>query len=298
MNPTAHNDHTQHSHGQGEHGGHGHGGHGHEGHNHGAMIADFRRRFWVSLALTVPILALSPMIQGFMGLEQALAFAGDRYVLFALSAAVFFYGGWPFLTGLASELGQRQPGMMTLIALAISVAFVYSSAVVFGLTGRVFFWELATLVDVMLLGHWIEMRSVMGASGALEALVKLMPATAHRLGESGDTEEVSVEELSPGNRVLVRPGEKIPTDGEIVDGKSSLNESMLTGESRPVSKGPGDEVIGGAVNGEGALTLEIRKTGADTYLSQVIEMVRQARSRARAPRTWPTGLPLGSPTSP
>jgi Cu2+-exporting ATPase len=217
------------------------------------------------------------MIQGFLGLTEALAFAGDRYVLFALSAGVFFYGGWPFLTGLTSELKQRQPGMMTLIGLAIGVAFIYSSAVVFGLAGRVFFWELATLVDVMLLGHWIEMRSVMGASGALEALVRLMPATAHRLSESGATEEVSVADLSPGDRVLVKPGEKIPTDGEIVDGNSSLNESMLTGESRPVSKGPGDEAIGGSVNGEGALTLAIKKTGADTYLSQVIDMVRQAQ---------------------
>ncbi|HKJ72252.1 MAG TPA: heavy metal translocating P-type ATPase, partial [Gammaproteobacteria bacterium] len=161
-------------------------------------------------------------------------------------------------------------------------AWGYSVAVVFGVAGEVFFWELATLIDVMLLGHWIEMRSVMGASGALEALVRLMPASAHRLRESGDTEEVSVEELAPGDRVLVRPGEKVPTDGEITEGKSSLNESMLTGESRPVSKGPGDEAIGGSVNGEGALTLEIEKTGADTYLSQVIDMVRRAQeSRSR-----------------
>ncbi|MFA9460291.1 copper-translocating P-type ATPase [Thiohalorhabdus methylotrophus] len=246
------------------------------------MIADFRQRFWVSLALTVPILALSPMIQSFLGLTETLAFSGDGYVLFALSVGVFFYGGWPFLTGLTSELKQGQPGMMTLIALAISVASLYSSAVVFGLSGRVFFWELATLVDVMLLGHWIEMRSVMGASGALEALVKLMPATAHRLTKGGDPEEVSVEDLSPGDRVLVKPGEKIPTDGVIEEGTSSLNESMLTGESKPVSKGPGDEAIGGSVNGEGALTLEIEKTGADTYLSQVIDMVRQAQqSRSR-----------------
>ena len=276
MQDAAHNEHSHPS------GHHHQGGHGNGGHNHGAMIADFRRRFWVSLALTVPILALSPMIQGFLGLAETLAFAGDRYALFALSAGVFGYGGWPFLTGLVSELRQRQPGMMTLIGLAIGVAFVYSSAVVFGLTGRVFFWELATLVDVMLLGHWIEMRSVMGASGALEALVKLMPATAHRLTEGGDTEEVAVSELTPGDRVLVRPGEKIPTDGEITEGRSSLDESMLTGESKPVSKGPGDEAIGGAVNGEGALTLAIEKTGADTYLAQVIAMVRQAQeSRSR-----------------
>jgi len=242
------------------------------------MIADFRRRFWLSLALTLPILALSPMIQGFLGLTEILAFPGDRYLLFGLSAAVFVYGGWPFLAGLASELKQREPGMMTLIGLAIGVAFIYSSAVVFGLTGRIFFWELATLVDVMLLGHWIEMRSVMGASGALQALVKLLPATAHRLTGDGGLEEVPVDQLHPGDRVRVRPGEKVPTDGVIRQGTTSLNESLLTGESTPVPKGLGDEAIGGAINGEGALTLEIRKTGAETYLGQVIDTVRQAQA--------------------
>ncbi|SFD71015.1 Cu2+-exporting ATPase [Thiohalospira halophila DSM 15071] len=242
------------------------------------MIADFRRRFWVSLVLTVPILALSPMIQDFLALTGALAFPGARYVLFGLSAVVFVYGGWPFLAGLASEIKQHQPGMMTLIGLAIGVAFLYSSAVVFGLAGRMFFWELATLVDVMLLGHWIEMRSVMGASGAVEALVKLLPATAHRLTGNGETEDVPVDQLQPGDRVRVRPGEKVPTDGVVQQGTSSVNEAMLTGESTPVRKGPGDETIGGAVNGEGALTLRIEKTGAETYLSQVIDMVRQAQS--------------------
>ena len=258
------------------HEGHAHGNHGSP--DHGAMIADFRRRFWLSLALTLPILALSPMIQGFLGLTEILAFPGDRYLLFGLSAAVFVYGGWPFLAGLASELKQREPGMMTLIGLAIGVAFIYSSAVVFGLTGRIFFWELATLVDVMLLGHWIEMRSVMGASGALQALVKLLPATAHRLTGDGGLEEVPVDQLHPGDRVRVRPGEKVPTDGVIRQGTTSLNESLLTGESTPVPKGLGDEAIGGAINGEGALTLEIRKTGAETYLGQVIDTVRQAQA--------------------
>ena len=151
---------------------------GHDGHDHEAMIADFRRRFWVSLALTVPILLLSPMIQRFLGLAETLAFPGDVYVLFGLASVVYFWGGWPFLKGIARELTARRPGMMTLIALAISVAYFYSSAVVFGLAGEPFFWELATLVDVMLLGHWIEMRSVMGASRALESLVRLLPATA------------------------------------------------------------------------------------------------------------------------
>ena len=197
------------------------------------MVEDFRRRFWFSVVLTVPILSLSPMIQGWLGLEERLAFPGSAYVLFGLSTAVYLYGGRPFIRGLFDELRQLQPGMMTLISLAISVAYFYSSAVVFGLPGEVFFWELATLIDVMLLGHWIEMKSVMGASGALDALVRLMPTEAYRLRENGEVEEVPVSELKPGDRVLVKPGEKIPTDGLIIEGRSSLNRSMLTGESSP-----------------------------------------------------------------
>ena len=262
--------------------------HGHDhhaavhGHDHGAMIADFRRRFWVSLALTLPVLALSPIIQRLLGVEQAWAFPGDRFVLLGLSSAIFFYGGWPFLLGFLDELRHRRPGMMTLIALAISVAYFYSAAVALGLPGEVFFWEIATLIDIMLLGHWIEMRSVMGASRALEELVRLMPSEAHRLRPDGQTEEVPVAELRPGDRVLVKPGEKIPTDGSIVEGRTTLNQAMLTGESRPVEKGEGDDVIGGAVNGEAAFTLEVRRTGDETYLSQVIALVRQAQeSRSR-----------------
>jgi P-type Cu2+ transporter len=275
--------------------------HGHSGHDHGAMVADFRRRFWISLAVTVPVLALSPMIQGVLGLREVLAFPGSGYTLFALSAAIFFYGGWPFLAGLASELGKRKPGMMTLIALAISVAFFYSSAVVFGLTGKVFFWELVTLIDIMLLGHWIEMKSVMGASGALEALVRLLPATAHRVMSGGDTEDVPISEIKQGDRLLVKPGEKVPTDGMIVKGQSSFDESMLTGESRPIDKGEGQEAVGGAVNGEGAVTLEVKKTGEQTYLSQVIDMVKRAqetRSRtqdlANRAALWLTYIALGA----
>lgn len=252
-------------------------GHAHMAHDHGAMIADYRRRFWVSLVLTVPVLALSPMIQRFLGVREALSFPGSDYLLFALSAVVFFYGGWPFLKGLVNELSRGRPGMMTLIALAISVAFLYSSAVVFGLSGKVFFWELVTLIDVMLLGHWIEMRSVMGASGALEALVRLLPATAHRIFENGDQEEVPISELKPEDRVLVKPGEKVPIDGIIVSGRSNFNESMLTGESRPVMRSEGQEVVGGAVNGEGSVTIEVHKTGDETYLSQVIDMVKRAQ---------------------
>ena len=249
---------------------------GHQEH-HARMVADFRRRFWVSVVLSIPILALAPMIQSVLGLEKALAFPGDAYVQFVLSAAVFFYGGRPFLRGLFEELGKKEPGMMTLIGTAVIVAFVYSSLVVFGLPGRVFFWELATLIDVMLLGHWIEMRSVMGASGALEELVKLVPSEAHRVKEGGDTEDVPVADLEKGDRVLVKPGEKIPADGTIVEGRTSVNEAMITGESKPVEKGEEDEVIGGAVNGEASITVEVKKTGEESYLSQVVGMVRKAQ---------------------
>jgi len=247
----------------------------HEHHAH--MVADFRRRFWVSLVLTVPVLALAPLIQRFLGVEGIIDFPGASYVQFAFATAVYFYGGWPFLKGFISEIGKAKPGMMTLIALAISVAYVYSSAVVFGLAGEVFFWELATLIDIMLLGHWIEMRSVMGASRALEKLVELLPAEAHRLRDDDSLEDVPVTELEPGDRVLVKPGEKVPTDGAIVEGRTSMNEAMLTGESKPVEKGEGDEVIAGAINGEASVTLEVQKTGEDTYLSQVVEMVRRAQ---------------------
>ena len=247
------------------------------------MVADFRRRFWISLVLTIPILAISPGLWALFGLAPPVAFAGDAWVLFACSSAVYVYGGWPFLAGFADELGRRQPGMMTLIAVAITTAYVYSAAVTFGFPGMGFYWELATLIDIMLLGHWIEMRSVMGASGALEALVRLLPAEAHRLKADGSTEDVGVDQLKAGDRVLVKPGERVPTDGAIVDGRTSLDESMLTGESRPVDKGEGAEVIGGSVNGEGAITVEIRKTGGETYLAQVMDMVRKAQeSRSRS----------------
>jgi len=252
-------------------------GHAAHHHDHGAMIADFRRRFWVSLVLTIPILLLSPLIQNFLGLTQAISFAGDRYVLFALSSVVYFYGGWPFLKGLFSELAEYKPAMMTLIALAISVAYFYSSAVVFGVHGEVFFWELATLIDVMLLGHWIEMKSVLGASGALEKLVQLMPSEAHRVKDSG-LEDVPVSALQRGDHVVVKPGEKVPVDGLIMAGRTTVNQAMLTGESTPVEKGEGEEVIGGAINGESSITVEVHKTGGETYLSQVIEMVRQAQA--------------------
>jgi len=258
--------------------------HDHKGKDHHAhMVADFRERFWISLGATIPILILSPMIQAFLGFKQALGFPGDTYVLWALSSFVFLYGGWPFLKGIITELQRKQPGMMTLIAVAITTAYAYSSVVVFGLTGKIFFWELATLIDIMLLGHWIEMKSVMGASHALEELAKLMPSDAHKVMEDGSTKDVSIEELEPGDRVLIKPGEKVPVDGEVEEGESSVNEAMLTGESKPVEKRAGSEVIGGSINGEGALTTEVKKTGKDSFLSQMIELVEQAqKSKSRS----------------
>ncbi len=257
----------------------------HKGHgsHHAHMVADFRRRFWISIIFTLPILILSPMIQKFLGLHQAISFSGDLYVLFVLSSIVFFYGGWPFLKGLFKELKKKQPGMMTLIAVAITTAYVYSAAVVFGLSGKIFFWELATLVVIMLLGHWIEMKSVMGASRALEELAKLMPSEAHLVKEDGNVEEVNIEALKSGNKVLIRPGEKIPVDGKVIVGESDVNEAAITGESKPVGKKKNDTVIGGAVNGDGSLTVEVTKTGKDSYLSQVIDLVRSAsESKSRA----------------
>ncbi|MDD5735450.1 MAG: copper-translocating P-type ATPase [Methanothrix soehngenii] len=196
--------------------------------------------------------------------------------MFLLSSLVYFYGGYPFLKGFFKEVKDKNIGMMTLIATAISAAYFYSSAVVFGLMGETFFWELATLIDIMLFGHWIEMRSILGASRALEELVKIMPSEAHLI-KDGQTVEVKVESLKPGDRVLVKPGEKMPIDGTVIEGETSVNESMLTGESRPVRKRARDDVIGGSINGEGSISIEVKKIGSETYLSQIIELVRQAQ---------------------
>ncbi|HEX4849644.1 MAG TPA: HAD-IC family P-type ATPase, partial [Puia sp.] len=253
-----------------------HKGHDHADH-HASMVADFRRRFWISLIITIPILILSPVIQQWAGLGTSIRFSGDLYVLFALSSIVFFYGGYPFLKGIFDELKSAKPGMMTLIAIAITTAYLYSSAVVFGLSGMVYFWELTTLIDIMLLGHWIEMKSIMGASKALEELARLMPSEAHKLMPDGGVKDVPLDELRLDDRVLVKPGEKIPADGEVVDGETSVNESMLTGESKPVSKNAGSKVIGGSINGEGSITVEIKKMGKDSFLSQVIELVKEAQ---------------------
>lgn len=244
-------------------------------HDHGDMVNDFRKRFYISLIVTIPILIMSPAIQSFFGV--AWQFAGSSYILFGLSTFIFFYGGWPFIAGGIDELKDRNPGMMTLIGLAIAVAYVYSSFTVFGLQGQDFFWELATLIDIMLLGHWIEMRSVMGASHALEELIKLMPNEAHKLDEQGNIADVPLSALKHHDRVLVKPGEQVPVDGIILDGRSAIDESMLTGESVPAEKGKGDEVIGGSVNKEGSLTIQVEKTGDNSYLSQVITLVKEAQ---------------------
>ncbi len=245
----------------------------HQGH-HRMMIKDFKKRFWLSLIITVPVLVLSSMIQNLLG--YTFDFAGAAYVQFTLSSFIYFYGGFPFLKGILDELNKKKPGMMTLIAVAISVAYLYSSATVFGLEGKSFFWELATLIDVMLLGHWIEMRSVVSASGAMEKLIQLMPDTAHKISDE-DVEDVKIDTLEKGNKIVIKPGEKVPADGIIYKGESHLNESMLTGESKPVGKTNGDEVIGGTINGKGALKVEIKKTGDKAYLSKVIDMVKKAQ---------------------
>jgi len=251
--------------------------HGH--HDHSRHMEEFKRKFWVSLILTIPILLLSEMIQSWFGFSLGIPF--HKQVLFSLSLIVYVYGGLPFIRGTFQEIEKRQPGMMTLIGTAISVAFFYSAGTVFVITGKDFFWELATLIDVMLLGHWIEAKSVLGASRALEELVKIMPTTAHRL-KNGEIEDVPVSELRAGNMVLVRPGEKIPSDGIVTEGESFVNEALLTGESKPIHKENEDKVIGGAINEEGVLRVRIERTGEETYLAQVIKLVRQAQeSRSR-----------------
>lgn len=245
---------------------------GHEAHSSG--IADFKKRFYVVLILTIPIMLLSEMIQHWLNIH--FSFPGSKYVLFILSSIVFFYGGWPFLKGLVGEMRAKNPGMMTLVAFAISVAYIYSVATVFGLEGMDFFWELATLILIMLLGHWIEMKSVAGASRELELLVQLMPDDAHLVNGDKVT-EVKTETLKEGDVILIKPGEKIAADGIIAEGESYLNESMLTGEAKPVGKSKGDKVIAGSINGNGAIKVTVAHDAKDSYLSQVIKLVQDAQ---------------------
>ena len=249
----------------------------HEGHS----PEMFRDRLLVSLLLTVPILYFSPQIQEWFGYE-ALSFPGSEWITPILATILFFYGGGPFLKGAALEWRFRRPGMMTLIAVAITVAYTFSVAVTLGFPGDDFYWELATLIDVMLLGHWIEMRSVVSASSALDELAAMVPDVAHRIESDGSIVDVAVADLEVGQRFVIRPGEQVPVDGDVVEGHSSMSEAFLTGESKPVSKRPGSEVVAGAINGKGVLTAAVTRTGDDTTLSQIMRLVEEAQaSRSR-----------------
>jgi len=269
--------------------------------HHKHMLKDFKKRLIVALILTAPILILSPMFLSLVGIKFTINLPYANYYLFALSSLAFWYGGWPFLKGLYNEIKEKQPGMMTLIAVAITTSYLYSSAVVFGLKGNDFFWELVTLIDIMLLGHWIEMKSVMGASKALDALAELLPSIAHKLMPDGSMKDVEISKLKKDDKIVIKPGEKVPADGIVFDGLSSVNESMLTGESKPVTKDKGDKVIGGSINGEGSLSIEVKRTGKDSFLSGVIELVKQAQESKTKTQdlvnkaaAWLTYIALGS----
>lgn len=250
--------------------------HDHSGHDKhaGHSVEGFLKKFLISTIITIPVLALSHMIQNWLGFE--LSFTGDKYLLGALSTFIFFYGGFPFLKGLWDEVRTNNIGMMTLIGVAITAAWAYSFAVTLGLEGMDFYWEMATLIDIMLLGHWLEMKSVKGASKALELLVTMMPSSAHII-QNGETKEVKVDDLKKDDVVMVKPGEKIPVDGIVIDGETHLDESMLTGESKPVKKKKDDSVIGGSVNGNGSLKIKVLHTGKDSYLNKVIKLVEDAQ---------------------
>ncbi|MFP4040443.1 MAG: copper-translocating P-type ATPase [Desulfosudaceae bacterium] len=275
-NGSSHAGHQEHE----DHGGHDdHAGHDkHAGHS----VEMFRTRFWVCLILTIPALIWEPMLQGWLG-YQAPVFPGSGMIPAFFGSLVFIYGGWVFLKGAFHELADRTPGMMTLIALAICVAFIYSAAVILGFTGKALWWELATLVTIMLLGHWIEMRSIFQAQGALKELAKLLPDTAERVIDGDRTENVQIDQLKQGDLLLVRPGAAIAADGKVEEGKSAVNEAMITGESRPVEKSQGEKVIAGTVNGEGSLRVRVIDTGEDTALAGIMKLVEEAQgSRSRA----------------
>jgi P-type Cu2+ transporter len=287
----AHEQHTGHQHPSPDKPGHNmqeqamdHAGHGTAEHQHGhGTHTDhtghemmFRNRFWVSLVLTVPVLLFSPMVQEWFGFSMP-EFTGSNLIGTGFAIVIFLYGGVPFLQMAVPEVQSRKPGMMTLISMAITTAFVYSLFAVFAAPSSGFFWEMATLIDIMLLGHWMEMRSVRQASGALNELAKLMPDTADRIREDGSTEEIAVSDLNKGDLLLVRPGASVPTDGEITEGHSELNEAMITGESQPVAKGEGDKVIGGTINGDGSLRIRVIATGDETALAGIMRLVEEAQ---------------------
>jgi P-type Cu2+ transporter len=269
---------SHHDHGGGDHASHDHpaAAHDHGGHDHSHHHANFRVLFWISLGLTVPTLVFSTGLQEILGLAGP-RFPGSAYVSAAFGVAVFVIGGRVFLQGAIGELRARQPGMMTLISLALLVAFGYSVAVLFGFPGMDFWWELATLVTIMLLGHWIEMRAISGARDALGELAKLLPDEAEMV--HGDhVMTVPLAQLSVGDHVLVRPGARVPVDGEVVDGESEVDESLLTGESAPVAASVGSSVVGGSVNGAGALTVAVTKLGDDTALAGISRLVAEAQA--------------------
>ncbi len=236
----------------------------------------FRKRFWVSLPLSIPVLLYTPMLQMWFGFEMP-EFPGSQWVAPLFAVIVFLYGGLPFIQMAVPEIRDRQPGMMLLVSLAISVSFIYSIATIFANLGEGFFWELVTLIDVMLLGHWIEMRSVRQAAGALDELAKLMPDTAEHIMPDGSTHTMSVSMLKSGDLVLVRPGASVPADGVVEDGTSDVNESMITGESKPVKKTVGAKVIAGTINGDSSLRVRVSATGEQTALAGIMRLVRDAQ---------------------
>lgn len=249
--------------------------HGHLSH-HQMMAGDFRRRFWVVLVLSFPILALSPTIQGWFGFALP-GFAFSDYVLFGLASIVAFYGGMPFYKGSLDEIKNKNYGMMTLVSLAVLAGYFFSAASTFVFEVVDFYWEIATLVLVLLFGHWMEMKAVIGTGGALQELAKLIPQKANIIREDKIV-EVNTEEVNKGDKVLIKAGEKAPVDGVVIDGESTVNESMITGESKPVTKSNGDKVIGGTINYDGALTIEVNKTGKETALSQIMKLISEAQS--------------------
>jgi P-type Cu2+ transporter len=259
----------------------GHGEHAAHDKHAGHSVAMFRNKFWITLLLTLPALVWGEMIPHALGFTPP-AVPGARWIPVIFGTAVFFYGGWVFLQGAARELADRQPGMMTLISLAITVAFVFSVAVALGFDAMPLWWELSSLVAIMLLGHWMEMRSISQAQGALTELAKLLPDTATRL-ENGTPVDVPISALREGDLLLVRPGASIPADGVVREGRSSVNEAMITGESRPVDKQEAATVIAGTVNGDGSLRVEVTRTGERTALAGIMRLVEQAQqSRSRA----------------
>jgi Cu2+-exporting ATPase len=251
---------------------------GHDGHgvDHSGHELMFRNRFWVSLLLSIPVLLYSPMLQGWFGFTMP-EFPGSRWIGPVFATIVFFYGGLPFLQMARPELRNRQPGMMTLISLAIIVAYAYSLIALLVDPQGGFFWELVTLIDIMLLGHWLEMRSVRQASGALQELARLMPDEAERIGPDGRVETISTGDLGTDDLVLVRPGASIPVDGLVEEGESDVNQAMITGESKPVKKRPGDKAIAGTINGDGSLRIRVGATGDQTTLAGIMRLVEQAQ---------------------